>query len=201
MCGRYYIDDKMISNLAVQFPEIRRAVSDLKPEQNGKINLVPGMAAPVLYCSGGRTVCHPMIWGFPDAHNSGSLVINARAETLMEKPMFSDAARFHRCAVPAAGFYEWTAQKEQVSYTWEKIPEIFLGAVFRMIRGSLRFVIVTREANASVRDVHGRMPLVLDLRDAIRWLGWQKEAAEVLNQELPQMKEHRAAGMSQLSFL
>lgn len=62
-------------------------------------------------------------------------------------------------------------------------------------------MIVTREANASVRDVHGRMPLVLDLRDAIRWLGWQKEAADVLNQELPQMKEHRAAGMSQLSFL
>lgn len=201
MCGKYFINQELLYDLRKQFPEIGTADSGLFPGDAEKADIVPSMNVPVLYCSGGRTVCSPMIWGFPDVYESGQLVINARAETLTEKPMFRNAAQFHRCAVPAAGFYEWTAQKEQVSYTWEKMPEIFLGAVFRMIRGSLRFVIVTRETNASVRDVHGRMPLVLDPRDAIRWLGRQKEAAEVLNQELPQMKEYRAAGMSQLSFL
>lgn len=201
MCGKYFINQELLYDLRKQFSEIGTADSGLLPGDTEKTDIVPGMDVPVLYRSGGQTVCSPMTWGFPDHHESGQLVINARAETLTEKPMFRDAAQFHRCAVPAAGFYEWTAQKEQVSYSRNGVPVIYLGAVFRMIRDSFRFVIITREANASVRDVHGRMPLVLDLRDAIRWLGRQKEAAEVLNQELPQMKEHRAAGMRQLSFL
>ena len=135
MCGKYFINQKLLYDLRKQFPEIGTADSGLFPGDAEKADIVPSMNVPVLYCSGGRTVCSPMIWGFPDVYESGQLVINARAETLTEKPMFRNAAQFHRCAVPAAGFYEWTAQKEQVSYTWEKMPEIFLGAVFRMIRG------------------------------------------------------------------
>ncbi|MFC2661960.1 MAG: SOS response-associated peptidase [Eubacterium sp.] len=201
MCGRYYVNQGIIGGLESDFPEIRAALSEMYAGRFGDKDIVPGMSVPVLYDAGGRTVCDLMSWGFPDSHEKGSLIINARSETLDEKPMFRDALQHHRCIAPAAGFYEWTKEKEQVRYTWEAAPVIYLGAVFRMIQNVLRFVIITREANSSVRDVHGRMPLLFSTQDALRWIGGEENYSGLLEYELPELTEHRAEGPRQLSLL
>ncbi|MGI6190602.1 MAG: SOS response-associated peptidase [Eubacterium sp.] len=201
MCGRYYVNQGIIGGMEADFPEIRGALSQLCADQFGNADIVPGMSVPVLYDSGGRTVCDLMSWGFPDSHEKGSLIINARSETLDKKPMFREALQHHRCIAPAAGFYEWTKEKEQVRYTWEAAPVIYLGAVFRMIQNVLRFVVITREANSSVRDVHGRMPLLFSRQDAFRWIEEGQNYSGLLDQKLPHLDEHRVGGPQQLSLL
>lgn len=82
MCGKYFINQELLYDLRKQFPEIGTADSGLFPGDAEKTDIVPGMNVPVLYCSCGRTVCSPMIWGFPDSmsgqHRKNKSVIHGR---------------------------------------------------------------------------------------------------------------------------
>lgn len=68
----------------------------------------PSDGAPVLVLREGKVVPAVMGWGFPGMQ-AGRNVINARAETAEERPMFRDGVAARRCVVPATGFYEWDA--------------------------------------------------------------------------------------------
>lgn len=72
----------------------------------------PRTARPVLVLREGKVVPAVMGWGFPGMQG-GRNVINARAETAEERPMFRDGVAARRCVVPATGFYEWDADKRR----------------------------------------------------------------------------------------
>jgi putative SOS response-associated peptidase YedK len=108
------------------------------------------------------------------------LSINARAETLTTTPMFRDAfARGRRCLVPADAFYEWQAdgtaklpwaiaREDGQPLVFAGLWEGWRGADGAVIRS---FTIVTTEANAALRPLHERMPVVLETEDWPLWLG------------------------------
>ena len=108
----------------------------------------------------------------------GRRIINARAETLLERPAFRGAVRYRRCLVPADGFYEWTGvrgQKRAVLFTlpderpfamaglWERWQAPDGGEIETM-------AIITVAANADVAPVHERMPALLRREHWQAWL-------------------------------
>ena len=101
---------------------------------------------------------------------------NARAETLLAKPTFRDAAQHRRCLVPADGFYEWgktgRARLPYYFYLKEHRPFFFAGLWQPETAASpAAFAIVTTEPNALLRPIHDRMPVVLGPNSGPAWLG------------------------------
>lgn len=122
----------------------------------------------------------PMRWGFiPHWYktpNGGPLLINARAETIAEKPAFREACRMRRCLIPAAGFYEWTRQQDGTKLPWfieraDGAPMAF--AAIWQDWGDLgpTAAIVTTAANAAMGKIHHRIPVILEPADWPLWLG------------------------------
>ncbi len=113
----------------------------------------------------------------------GDRMINARAESLADKPAYERAFRLHRCLVPAEGFYEWqrrgSRKQPMFIHRREGEPMAFAGmwAAWRDPNepdGDAGWVrsctIVTTNANETLAPLHDRMPVVLEERDWDRWL-------------------------------
>ena len=131
----------------------------------------------------------PVRWGFIphwyDTPNAGPLLINARAETIAQKPAFRDACRMRRCIIPAAGFYEWTRLEDGTKLPWyiqrsDGAPIAF-GAIWQDW-GALgaTAAIVTTAANAAIGDIHHRIPVILEPDQWALWLGEQGKGAATL---------------------
>ncbi|MEM9581053.1 MAG: SOS response-associated peptidase [Pseudomonadota bacterium] len=111
--------------------------------------------------------------------NGGPLLINARSETIAEKPAFRAACRERRCLIIATGFYEWTKDSEGKRLPWyirraDGAPLAFAGVWQDWSRDDLSHrtcAIVTTAANASMAAIHHRMPVILDPDDWPLWLG------------------------------
>jgi putative SOS response-associated peptidase YedK len=107
----------------------------------------------------------------------GARMINARAETLSEKPAFREAFRERRCLIPADGFYEWrrVGSKKQPFYFRLRggKPFAFAG-LWERWEGQGAAVesctLLTTDANDLLRPVHERMPVILDRKDYEMWL-------------------------------
>lgn len=107
----------------------------------------------------------------------GFRMINARSETAAEKPAFRDALRERRCLVPATGFYEWAplgAGAKQPYHVTLRVPFGFAGLWERWqdpAGGVLEScTILTTDAAPCLRDIHGRMPVMLGEADFAHWL-------------------------------
>lgn len=122
-------------------------------------------------------------WGLVNAwdrdRNAAARQINARSESLEERPAYRDAFRAARCLVPADGFYEWTGARESRRPFWFHRPDdglvLFAGLFAEaQLPGELRptttFTIVTTPASDPVSQIHDRMPAILDERAADDWL-------------------------------
>jgi len=109
----------------------------------------------------------------------GARLINARAETVAEKPSFRDAFRHRRCLIAADGFYEWqnceAGPKQPYFIHLEKDPPFAFAGLWERWRGDGETVetasIITTEASAALRPIHGRMPVILPPAAHDAWLG------------------------------
>jgi len=122
-------------------------------------------------------------WGFLPhwykTETAGPLLINARAETLAEKPAFRAACRERRCLIPATGFYEWTKTQQGARLPWyihrpDGAPIAFAGVWQDWGAEDARqgtCAIVTTPANQHLSSIHHRMPLILEAEDWPLWLG------------------------------
>lgn len=107
----------------------------------------------------------------------GHKMINARSETVAEKPAFRGPIRYHRCLIPANGFYEWAHQgKEKTPYFIHRKdlePIAFAGIwdVWKGPEGSVESCsILTTDANSLVAKIHDRMPVILSSSEFDTWL-------------------------------
>ncbi|KNG94056.1 SOS response-associated peptidase [Pseudaestuariivita atlantica] len=146
-----------------------------------------------------------MRWGFlPHWYKTptdGPLLINARAETIAEKPAFRSAARDRRCLIPATGFYEWTKDAEGNRLPWyitraDGEPMVFAGVWQDWTRGDSPVrscAIVTTGANEQIGSIHHRMPVILDPADWGLWLGEEGKGAARLMRAAPEgaLRFHR----------
>jgi putative SOS response-associated peptidase YedK len=109
----------------------------------------------------------------------GNRLINARSETLLEKPSFKEAVKKIRCLIPANGFYEWRRDGNRKVPMWIQLktrqPFAFPGLwdcwTDRDTGKSLyTFTIITTRANALMRRIHHRMPVIYDREMGHEWL-------------------------------
>ncbi len=176
MCGRYSLTTP-VEAVGRLFQVAERP--NLKP----RYNIAPSQDAPVVRAgeAGGR-VLEPMRWGlipsWAKEAKVGYRMINARAETVAQKPAFRGAFRQRRCLVPADGFYEWrklgkVKQPYRITLA-DGGPFAFAGLWERWRapdgRAVSSFTIITTEANRLLRPIHDRMPVILDAADHDAWL-------------------------------
>lgn len=157
-------------------------------------NMCPTNQVHTISLQDGSRRLSAMRWGFiPHWYkkpNDGPLLINARSETIAEKPAFRQACRTRRAVILATGFYEWTRDGE-TRLPWyiarnDGAPLAF-AAVWQdwTAKGSddppLRTAaIVTTGANTPMSAIHHRMPVILEPEDVALWLGEQGKGAATL---------------------
>lgn len=145
--------------------------------------------------SEGARKLEAMRWGFiPHWYkkpNDGPLLINARSETLAEKPAFRQAARARRGIIVATGFYEWTKDAEGGRDPWYITPTDASALAFAAVwqdwtdpagERVQTCAVVTCAANAAMQGIHHRMPVVLPSKDWSLWLGEAGKGAATLMQ-------------------
>lgn len=184
MCGRYTLtrQDGLIEDLDATLDRAVEKNVWWKP----RFNIAPTQDAPVVTLREGVRTLEMMRWGLVPfwANKSGTkppLMINARVESVEQKPMFRDALARKRCLVPADGFFEW--KKSGKGKTATKTPMwmhprsrrffAFAGlwARSKTEAGELHsFTIVTGPPNELVAPIHDRMPIVLDRSVWAAWL-------------------------------
>ncbi|WP_298431456.1 SOS response-associated peptidase [uncultured Jannaschia sp.] len=188
MCGRYALTlphDAMAQAFAA------KPANDLPDIPN--YNVCPTVQVPVVV-AGRRLVS--MRWGFLphwyDTPTDGPLIINARAETIAEKPAFRAAVRERRCLVPATGFYEWTKGPDGARLPWYFHPveaEMMVFAGIWQDWGADRMptcAIVSCAAGPTMAEIHHREPVTLDPADWGLWLGEQGTGAAPLMRAAPE---------------
>jgi putative SOS response-associated peptidase YedK len=114
--------------------------------------------------------------------------INARAETLAEKPVFRALLTTGRCLVPASGFYEWKKEGKRKVPFYFHLPESPLFAFAGLYdtwqgmdgQSVLTYTIITCGPNALVGEVHDRMPVILSRENEQRWLSHEPLAPQEL---------------------
>ena len=102
MCGRYQFTEPQNADLRRILQDVRRRCGD-RAQDFRFGDVMPTAAAPVLIANGGKVVADLQTWGIPGW--KGGLMINARAETVCEKPMFRRSMAAQRCVIPATSFY------------------------------------------------------------------------------------------------
>lgn len=164
MCGRYYVDDDMAKEIEKL---VREVEAGLKLKKAGDV--CPSQDAAVISGKMHELAAKVMKWGFPQYKGSG-LLINARAETVLDRRMFRESALHCRCVIPARRFYEWDKEKNKVTFQQEDQKVIFMAGFYNRFEGQDRFVILTTQANSSVSGVHDRMPLLLGEKELEDWV-------------------------------
>ncbi len=146
-------------------------------------NICPTQEVEAVISTGGARRMARMRWGFIPrwykAPNDGPLLINARSETIAEKPAFAEAARETRCLIPASGFYEWRTEGKAKTPFWlhpAAADHVAFAGIWRDWEGpeGLRLstvAIVTTAANETLSAIHHRLPLVIAPEDRALWLG------------------------------
>jgi putative SOS response-associated peptidase YedK len=190
MCGRFTIT--LTIGLAERFG-VKHSPRQLAP----RYNIAPSQPVPVVVRrEEGRRELEEMVWGLvpPWARDPAAAghAINARAETLEDRPSFRNPFLHHRCLVPANGFYEWKKEGKSRNpyYIHRKDDEIFsIAGLYDIWRGQGRedlrsFVIVTTEPNSLVSRYHDRMPAILRQDDEEKWLTPGRLARETVREIL-----------------
>ncbi|NJN14993.1 MAG: SOS response-associated peptidase [Oscillochloris sp.] len=174
MCGRYTL---AISGEQAQQQFALPTTPTLAP----RYNIAPTQSVAVVRAAEQRRDLALLRWGLIPGWAKdaaiGARMINARGETVAEKPAFKHAMRRRRCLIPADGFYEWqaTAEGKQPIYFQmaDGTPFAFAG-LWEQWRGPDGPVesctIITTSANELVHPVHDRMPVIVAPDDYVRWL-------------------------------
>lgn len=184
MCGRYELHSNPAA-IALTFGLAQPPV--ILP----RYNIAPMTDVPIVRVNAeGRVECVLMRWGLVPRWAKdpaiGAKMINARGETIAEKPSFQTAYRRHRCLLPADGFYEWMPlaatvagterSRKQPVHVGMKDGGLFamagLHERWRSVDGEVldTCTIVTTSANALLRAVHDRMPVIVAPEHYKRWL-------------------------------
>ena len=181
MCGRFTLTVHQLGDVVEQLDATIDAIllDDFRP----RYNVAPGERHWLLRSKEGRRQIIPADWGLINHWAKDPRVaykqINARAETLAERPAYRDAFRSRRCIIPADGFYEWRGPKGQREPLWFHPAEgglLLLAGLYEgwmdPVTGEVKktFTIVTTEPNDLVRPIHDRMPAIVPAHRLDEWL-------------------------------
>ena len=183
MCGRY--------NFTVeQSEEIMEILEKLNAKYQGKQartgEVYPTNLAPVLLEENKEVTPALSAWGFPKFDGKG-VIINARSETAFEKRTFRDSLINRRCIIPSTGFYEWDSEKRKFLFRMEGTNALYMAGIYSIYQNEMRYVILTTDANESMKEVHNRMPLVIPKTEIDTWIMDHSATGELLKRVPPQL--------------
>lgn len=176
MCGR--------SSLHEEPKELLESYG-LPPRLSGfrpRFNIAPSQTQWAILRDGNGLVCvRELRWGLvPSWANDpsvGAKMINARCETIAEKPSYKDALRNRRCLIIADGYYEWMkSERGKVPMRFEMLGGkafVFAGLWERWEKGDEPLetcTIITAPAGIATAHIHDRMPVIFDHAESLRWL-------------------------------
>lgn len=188
MCGRFG-QKATPAELAAAFEAEWRCPEPRLP----RFNIAPTQAVPVLLQDGGRRVLDMLRWGLIPSWARdpaiGNKMINARAETVAEKPAFRSALARRRCVVPASGFFEWKKEGKGKVPHWIHRADggpLALAGLWETWRPEgaepvHTFTILTTSASGDVAGLHDRMPVILDGDARQDWLSPDTPAADLVD--------------------
>jgi putative SOS response-associated peptidase YedK len=177
MCGRYEVHTPI--------EEIAR-IFDAQPDDEVKTfgaryNVAPTLRVPVVREGRSGRILEAMTWGLVPSWSKGPAragPVNARAETVFDKPMFRNAIRRRRCLVPADGFYEWQQRdgRKQPYHVGmaDGVPFAMAGIWEYWARpgapAMVSCALVVTQANELMASIHDRMPVIVAPEDYAGWL-------------------------------
>ena len=175
MCGRYLI---------ISSPEAMRLLAGYLEQPNfpPRYNVAPTQPIPVVRIDNGARQFALMRWGLIPSWvkdpKTFTLLINARGETVCEKPAFKNAMKRRRCLIPADGFYEWKldgkSRRPFVVRPLDRAPVMFAGLWETWTGPNGEEIdtaaIVTTAANKTLHPIHHRMPVILQKEQFEPWL-------------------------------
>ncbi|MHC4415785.1 MAG: SOS response-associated peptidase [Planctomycetota bacterium] len=198
MCGRY--------SLEAQPKEIVEAFALAEAIAfSPRYNIAPTQSVPVVRADAEAGGCRLDIvrWGLTPSWSKGPRpIINARSETVADKPSFRSAFRGRRCLVPATGFYEWQklgGAKQPFHIQWrDRRLFAFAGVWDRCLDPDGNpieaFAILTTKPNRTMSPIHDRMPVMLDPAAYSLWLETEPPSLDALkNLLVPAPDEHLTA--------
>ena len=182
MCGRFVITSA---------PEALRQLFGYLEQPNfpPRYNVAPTQPIPVVMSENGRHF-RLMRWGFWPAWAKDprkfTLLINARAESVKEKPAFKNAIRRRRCLIPADGYYEWqsfgSSKRPYFIHRRDGSPIGFAGIAETWVGPNGEEVdtvaIVTAPASADLAALHHRVPVMIKTDDFEFWLDCRSDEAD-----------------------
>ena len=189
MCGRFSnstSSDDVKAVFKLNFPTSAHPQSPRGHNNRPQWNIAPSMRIDTVTSPDHRRMVTPMTWGIATPQNTRPL-INARSETMFEKPTFRDAARTRRCLVIASGWFEWKAPKQPYYiHLADQTPMAMAGLYWRDDgEDHLRCVIVTTAADGALASIHHRAPLVIEPAQFDDWL---LPSASVSDQVIPLLR-------------
>jgi len=177
MCGRFTLTTP--DQLASRFDVIEDE-RDEAERRNPAYNIAPSKDIAVVVERAAGRFLRTMSWGFRPAWASAAASrpapINARAETLHERPLFRSAMARGRCLIPADGFYEWQSvpgrkTRQPVYIRRDDRALVGFAGLYSIGKdGTASCAIITTEPNALVARIHDRMPVILDPAAESLWL-------------------------------
>jgi len=186
MCGRFVgafsaevLMDEMSEALAGA--NMTLSLVDDKTLFAPNFNTAPTHTVPILRHEESVVVVDPMQWGLVPSWskdpNVGSKMINARSETITEKPSFRQSVPRRRCIIPMSGFYEWDRSdpKRKIPYfvTREDGHLMLVAGIWTpspALDGRHTFSLITRESVDDLSYIHSRSPVELHADDALEWM-------------------------------
>ena len=189
MCGRY-----TLSTPGAAVAELLEL--DSAPRLAPRYNIAPTQESAVVRLADGRRSLAGLRWGlvpyWAADPSIGSRMINARSETVAEKPAFRSSLRRRRCLVPADGFYEWrrtpAGKQPYLIRLCGGGPFAFAGLWERWVPHDGEpiesFTILTTRPNELIATLHDRMPVILPARHHGLWLDPAESAPERLTSVL-----------------
>lgn len=176
MCGRFTLIEDIVK-IAARF-DAEPMVSDWKP----RYNIAPAQNVLAVIADQGKRKLVEMAFGFiphwAKDKKTGYTMINAKAETLSQKPSFRQSYRHKRCLIPADGFYEWQQTdtgKLPYRFTLKGSPLFAFAGIWDTWidtdgKANDSLAIITTDANVLARQLHDRMPVILHQNDEAIWL-------------------------------
>lgn len=190
MCGLYSLT-KSPGETRALFQYLDEA--DFPP----RAHVAPGQPIAAVRMENGQRRLALLRWGFIPSWvkevKPGKPLINARGETVLEKPSFRNAMRRRRCLVPADGYYEWSGEegrktpyyvqrKDKGLFALAGLWEHWMGADGSEIETA---VLMTIAPNAELSAIHDRMPVIIAPEDHDTWLTAEAEEAARLIRPAP----------------
>lgn len=175
MCGRF-------SFFGVEQFYSRFQIKNRLGALNKRYNITPRQKIPIVTREDNENYAEMMLWGlipfWAKDPKIGNKMINARADTLSEKPIFKKPLSSRRCLVPVNGFYEWKGNGDgKIPYYIRRKDDDLFGLaglydVWRDLKGRevKSFTIITVPPNRVLKNIHNRMPAVLDRKNENKWM-------------------------------